>query len=84
MDAYSVWGLGSDEMQFNLNPIPSILKGDGAASRVKKLVRFALMEEGFVDGNKTQTFVVFDSLHDCWKANIRFDCGTYWLNCSLL
>ena len=85
MDPYSVWGLASEEIQFNLNPMPSILKRDGAASREKKLVRFALMqEEVSVNGDKTQTFVVFDPLPNCWKANIRFDCGPYWLNCSMM
>ena len=36
-----------------------------------KLVR----KEASVDGDKTQTFVVFDSLPDCREANIRFACG---------
>ena len=85
MDPYCVWGLASEEMQFNLNPIPSILKRVGAASREKKLVRFALMqEEVSVNGDKSQTFVVFDPVPNCWKANIPFDCGPYWLNCSML
>ena len=34
-----------------------------------KLVR----KEVSADGDKTQTFVVFDSLPDCWEANVRFD-----------
>ena len=85
MDPCSVWGLASEELQFNPNPMPSILKCDGAGSREKKLVRFELMqEEVSVNGDKTQTFVVFDPLPNCWKANIRFNCGPYWLNYSML
>ena len=36
------------------------------------------------DDGRTETFVTFDPLPDCWKANFRFNCTEYWLNCNLL
>ena len=62
----------------------SSLKHRVGSPLVKKSVHFALMQENLTPvGEITKTFVAFDPLPDCWKANFAFDCGAYWLNCNL-
>ena len=73
-----------DPKSSGLQPNPSILKRGGAPSREKKSVHFSLLQENLTPvGEITKTFVAFDPLPDCWKANFIFDTGAYWLNCNL-
>ena len=67
-----------------MQPNPSILKRGGTVPREGKSVHFSMLQENLTPvGEITKTFVSFDPLPDCWKANFVFDCGAYWLNCNL-
>ena len=81
-NASNIWDY---ENLFAARRLRSILKKVNKSAESKKAVHFALMQQNLAaDDERTETFVTFDPLPDCWKANFRFDCGEYWLNCNLL
>ena len=81
-NASNIWDY---ENLFAARRVRSILKKVNKSAQPKKAVHFALMQQNLAaDDEKTETFVTFDPLPDSWKANFRFYCGEYWLNCNLL
>ena len=81
-NASNIWDY---ENLFADTRLRSILKKVSKSAQPKKAVHFALMQQNLAaDDRRTETFVNFDPLPDCWKANFCFDSGEYWLNCNLL
>ena len=81
-NASNIWDY---ENLFADTRLQSILKKDSKSAKPKKAVHFALMQQNLAaDDRRTETFVNFDPLPDCWKANFCFDSGEYWFNCNLL